>query len=118
MPVVVPSARIDRFRKRRPEVRRVVLTIREFKLVKPFAFHGYTNKPTGFFRHEIDFFGSAALGGKGQVAFIFPVFIVNDDNEVSLPVFVDSRFNRFKRIQNPDLSKRLKSEPLPAGACG
>ena len=33
--------------------------------------------------HEVDFFRCDALSGDDEVAFVFAVFVVNDDDEIS-----------------------------------
>ena len=47
--------------------------------------------------HEVDGFGSDAVGGHRQVAFVFAVFVVDEDDHASLAHFFDGFFDRGKR---------------------
>ena len=50
------------------------------------------------FRHEIDGFGRDFLGRHGQVAFVFAVFVVDEDDHAALANFVESLVNRGENV--------------------
>ena len=48
------------------------------------------------FGHEVDGFGRDVVGGHGQIAFVFAVFVVDEDDHASLAHFFDGFFDRGK----------------------
>ena len=45
------------------------------------------------FGHEVDGFGSDGVGGHGQIAFVFAVFVIDEDDHASLAHFFDRFFD-------------------------
>ena len=66
---------------------------RDLQFIKPLACHCEANQATSVSRHEIDGFGCDLLGRDHQVAFVFTVFIVDDDDHPAFLNFVDGFFN-------------------------
>ena len=42
---------------------------------------GETDQPTGMFGHEIDGLGRDVLGRHDEIAFIFAIFVIDEDDE-------------------------------------
>jgi len=47
-----------------------------------------TNESAGMRFEKIDFFGSNALGSQNQIAFVFAIFVIDDNHEISLFYFL------------------------------
>jgi len=47
--------------------------------------------------HEIDYLGCDLLGGADQIALIFAIFVVNDDDHLAVADIGDSFFNSRNR---------------------
>ena len=45
--------------------------------------HGQADQAAAVLRHEVDGFGRDLFGGHGEVAFVFAVFVVDDDDHAS-----------------------------------
>ena len=56
---------------------------------KPLFGHRETDQAATKLRHEVDRFRSDLFGRKGQIAFVFAVFIVDDDNHAPGANFFD-----------------------------
>ena len=58
-----------------------------------FVGQGQADQATGFTGHETDRLGCAAVGGQQQVAFVFPVFIVDQQDHFAEAVIFDDFFD-------------------------
>ncbi|MCY1431480.1 hypothetical protein D9M71_474500 [compost metagenome] len=58
-----------------------------------FVGQGQADQATGFTGHEADCLGCAAVGGQQQVAFVFPVFIVDQQDHFAEAVIFDDFFD-------------------------
>ena len=47
---------------------------------KPLFGHGQANQPATVPGHKVDGFGSNFFGGQGQIAFVFAIFVIHNDN--------------------------------------
>ncbi|MNQ93255.1 hypothetical protein D3C85_1087130 [compost metagenome] len=61
-----------------------------------FIGQGQADQAARFAGHETDCLGVAAVGGKQQVAFVFPVFIVHQQDHLALPVVFEDLFDAVK----------------------
>ena len=61
-------------------------------MVAPLRGHGQADQSAAVPGHEIDRLGCYHLGGHGQVAFIFPVFIIDQDHHLPLPDLLNGFF--------------------------
>ena len=88
-------ARIDRFSERGAEVGSVLGTHgAEPKLVQPLLRHRQADQATTMLRHKVDRLRGDFLCGHGQVAFVFAVFVVHDDDHSTGANF----FNRGRHV--------------------
>ena len=55
---------------------------------------GGAEHPAGVDQHKVDHLGGYLLGGTYQVAFVLAVFVVNDNDELSLPEVCQRLLNR------------------------
>ena len=53
------------------------------KLVAAFRRERQADQPAPVHGHEVDGFGGDELGGHGEVAFIFAVFVIDDDQHAA-----------------------------------
>src|SRR6266404_9692705 len=88
------DARVHRFGKRRA----VNGSIdgrheREAKLVAALFREGHADQAAAVLSHEVDGVGSDFLGGHGEVAFVFAVFVVDEDDHAALTDFFDGFFD-------------------------
>jgi hypothetical protein len=97
--------RIDRHSEGRTERRCIVAgQHRDFEFIQPFASHRNANEPAPVFGHKVDGFRRHLLGCDDQIAFIFPVLVVHDDDEVAFPQFLKCFFNGCQRhVRSPRL---------------
>ena len=84
------------------------------KIVETLAFHCNADESPCLLRHEINFFRTAHLRGKGQVAFVFTVFVVDDYDEMTIAKFFNDLLDIFEGVQNPDLSNLSIKDPAAA----
>ena len=56
--------------------------------------HGHTDQATAVLGHEIDSLGIHMLRRHHQVAFVFPVLVIHQNNHLSLTDIFDQFFNR------------------------
>ena len=54
------------------------------KLVAALFRKGQTDQASGMPGHEVDYLGCDLLGGADQIAFIFAIFVVNDDDHLAV----------------------------------
>ena len=72
---------VDRFTKCGPVLRCVFRGHRtNAQVLQALVGHGETNQSTAEAGHKIDGFGRNFFRGKGEVAFVFPVLVVHDDD--------------------------------------
>ena len=91
------AQQIDRHGERRAEQRGVVLLHHvEFELrATLFGKRGAQHAAT-VLEHEIDDFGRHLLGSYDEVAFVFPVFVIDDDDDFSLAEIFDGFLYRIQ----------------------
>ena len=63
---------------------------RNVQLIKPVAGHRQADQAAPVSRHKVDGLGRDFLGRDHQVAFVLPVFIVNDDDDSAFLDLVDA----------------------------
>ncbi len=81
---MTPSRGVDGFGEGGAEVRGVLGRHGEqAKVVEALLGHGETDQAAAVFGHEVDGFGGDLLGGHGEIAFIFAVFVVDDDDHAA-----------------------------------
>src|SRR5512147_515906 len=79
-------ARIDGYREGRSKRSGVLdRLLRQLQLFDSLRREGQADQATGMLGHEIDGMGGNLLGSDDEIAFIFPVFVIHQDNE--LPLF-------------------------------
>ncbi|MPN52483.1 hypothetical protein SDC9_200145 [bioreactor metagenome] len=61
--------------------------LRELQLFTKFFTHRHANKPFSMYRHKIHVFSSGELGGTNKITFVFPVFIVCNQDDFPLLQF-------------------------------
>ena len=80
------TLQVDRDRERGVVQRGVVRHHRgDVQLIEPLAGHGQADQSPPVGRHEVDGLGGDQLRRHRQVAFVFPVLIVNHDDHASGP---------------------------------
>ena len=70
----------------------------EFQLPTPLFRHWNTNQSAALFRHEIDQFRRCIMSRRNEVAFIFTILIIYNNDEFSGPNVFERLFNRVERI--------------------
>ena len=91
------AQQIDRHGERRAEQRSVVrLHHVEFELCAALFGKRSTQHTATVLEHEIDDFGRHLLGCYDEVAFVFPVFVIDDDDDFSLAEILDGFFYRIQ----------------------
>ena len=92
------AARINRFAERGAEHRRIARSDRrQAQRVAALLGHRQANQPAAEFGHEVDRFRRNFFGGDGQVAFVFAVFVVHQDDHAPGANFFQSFFHGGKR---------------------
>ncbi len=77
-------ARLYGLGKCRAEARRVLLSHRkEPQIIRALFGQRQANQSPPMLGHEIDRFRRDKFGGQGQVAFVFPVFIIDNNNHAA-----------------------------------
>ena len=61
----------------------------EFELVVALLGDGEADEAASVFRHEVDGFGGDVFGGDDQVAFVFAVFVIHEDDHFAGADVVD-----------------------------
>ena len=72
---------------------------REIQFVAALLGESQADQAAAKLGHEVDGFGSDFLGGHGEVAFVFAVFIVDEDDHASLANFFDGFFDGAERVR-------------------
>ncbi len=65
------------------------------------ASHRHADQTTGETRHEVDVLGLHAFGGHDQVAFVFTVFVIHEDDHLALANVFDQFFDTVERHAAP-----------------
>ena len=66
---------------------------REMEFVAAFFGEREADQAAAVLGHEIDGFGSDFFGGHSEVAFVFAVFVVDEDDHAALADFFDGFFD-------------------------
>jgi hypothetical protein len=91
-------AGIDRHRKGRPKGRGILNgLLGQLKLLDPLRRERQTNQPTRMLGHEIDGLRGDFLRRDDEIAFILPVFVVYQDDELALLNVPNRAFDTVKR---------------------
>lgn len=56
---------------------------RDIECIETLAFHGNANEPAGVVHHEGDCFRGDGIGRDHDIAFVFPVLVVDDDDHLA-----------------------------------
>src|SRR3984957_2271591 len=92
------AARVDGFAERRAEHRSIAWRDRrQTQRVAALLGHSQANQAAPEFRHKVDGFRRDFFGGDGQVAFVFAVFVVHQDDHAPGANFFQSFFHGGKR---------------------
>ena len=67
---------------------------REMEFIAALLGEGEADQAAAKLGHEIDGFGGDFFGGHGEVAFVFAVFVVDQDDHAALADFFDGFFDR------------------------
>src|SRR5207249_1727398 len=70
---------------------------REMELVAALFGERHANQAAAVLSHEVDGVGRDLFGGHGEVAFVFAVLVVDEDDHTALANFLDSFFNGGER---------------------
>ena len=77
-------ARFNGLGKRRAEARRVLLSHgEEPQIIRALLGQRHANQSPPMLGHEIDRFRRHKLGGQGQVAFVFTVFVIDNNDHAA-----------------------------------
>src|SRR5206468_11497746 len=68
--------------------------LRNLQLLEPLTRHGETDQTPPMSGHEINRLRCDLFGGNHEVAFIFTILIIDDDDQTSFLDFRDGFFNR------------------------
>ena len=94
MPVVTPTLRVNGFGEGRAMDARVDgRHEREMELVAALLGEREADQAAAELGHEVDGFGGDLFGGQGEVAFVFAVFVVDQDDHAALANFFDGFFD-------------------------
>ena len=58
-------------------------------MIEALAGQGHADQAAAVGGHEVDDFRRDALGGDGEIAFVFAVLVVDDDDDAAVAQFVD-----------------------------
>src|SRR6185369_3904909 len=72
------------------------------QLLEPFGGGGNADQPAAVFGHEIDGHRRDELGGHDEVAFVFTIGVVDDDDHPSLADVGDYGFDTVKNLVHPE----------------
>ena len=75
--------------------------------------HRQANQPAAVLGHEIDDLGSDMLGGDGQIALVFAVFVVDDDNHAARAELFYRFFDRHESHWSDSISGRACRRRAP-----
>ena len=70
-----------------------------FELVAALFGERQADQAAAEFRHEVDGFGRDLFGGHGEVAFVFAVFVVDQDDHAALANFFDGFFDGAEGVE-------------------
>ncbi len=108
------KARVDRFRKR-GTVDGSVNGRHEgqVQLIAALFGEGKANEAAAVLGHEVDGVRGDFFGGHGEVAFVFAVLVVNEDDHAALPNFFDGFFNSGEMGTSVRQRSSLSSQVYP-----